>query len=38
MSTEVNQQETKNDELKTNIELIANENMDIMNESYKKFN
>jgi len=38
MSTEVNQEETKNKDLKTNIELIANENMDIMNESYKKFN
>ena len=38
MSTEVNQQENKNKELKTNIELISNENMDIMNESYKKFN
>ena len=38
MSTEVNPQETKNKELITNIELIANENMDIMNESYKNFN
>ena len=38
MSSEENPQETKNEELKTNIELIANENMDIMNETYKNFN